>query len=369
MTTFMQEDALTVEEISIQGFEKVYKVEDPSVGLKGIICLHSLAIGPCLGGIRIYPYPDFDSALNDVKRLAEGMTYKSVLAECGWGGGKSVIMAAPHQKTEELLLSFGRAINKLGGAYIGAEDVGSTPKDVTIMSRATKYLVGLDNEKSSGNPSSFTAWGVYRGIQASLKKVFGSDSVQGKTVAIQGVGSVGAFLADMLFWNGAKLILSDVNTEKAKKLAKQYGATYCAPEEIFSVSCDVFAPCALGGIINEKTIGKLSCAIVAGAANNQLLTEKDADLLKEKNILYAPDFVINAGGLINVTQELMPQGYDPGQAKMRIDALYDQLLAIYEIAEKQKISTFQAAKALGDYRLENKIGVRTEDPCFHHANS
>lgn len=367
MAEFIQEGALQIQEILVEGFDKVYKVEDPSVGLTGVICLHNLTLGPALGGIRIYPYADFESALHDAKRLAVGMTYKSSVSGCAWGGGKSVIMANPAQKTEALLLSFGRAIEKLGGIYIGAEDVGTSPKDINIMSQVTKYLVGLDHEKSSGNPSGFTAWGTYRGIQSGLQKVYGSDSVRGKVVAIQGVGSVGTFLADMLFWNGAKLILTDVNEERARKLARQYGAEYCAPNDIFSVDCDVFAPCALGGILSQDTIAKLRCRIVAGAANNQLLTEKDGDLLKEKGILYAPDFVINAGGLINVTEELTPEGYSSVRAQEKTDALYDQLLTIYKIADEKNLSTHQAAKALGDYRLENKIGMRSSAPCFHHA--
>jgi leucine dehydrogenase len=367
MATFIQEDTLQIREIFVEGHDKVYKVEDVRVGLNGIICLHNLTLGPALGGIRIYPYENMEDALYDVKRLAEGMTYKSAISGCSWGGGKSVIMASPAEKTEDLLLSFGRAIDLLEGVYIGAEDVGSSPKDINIMSRSTKYLVGLDHEKSSGNPSAFTAWGVYRGIQASLQKAYGSDSVQGKVIAIQGVGSVGSFLADMLFWNGAKLILSDINEEKAKTLARQYGAKYCNSKEILTVDCDVLAPCALGGILTPSIIAQLRCKIVAGAANNQLFTDAAGTMLMERGILYAPDFVINAGGLINVTEELLPEGYNSMSSREKINKLYEQLLAIYEIAELERISTNQAAKSLGDYRIANKIGVRVAAPCFHHA--
>ena len=367
MATLIQEDTLKIEEIDAVGYEKIYKVEDSSVGLKGIICLHDLRLGPALGGIRIYPYTDFESALNDVKRLAVGMTYKSALSGCSWGGGKSVIIAEPHQKTEELLLAFGRAIEILGGAYIGAEDVGSSPIDIMTINKVTRYLTGLPHEKSSGNPSEFTAWGVYKGIQAALKEVYGSDSVEGKVIAIQGVGSVGSFLADTLFWNGAKLILTDVSTERAKALAKQYGATYCSPKDIFAVQCDVFAPCALGGGVNSETIPQLKCKIVAGAANNQLLTEADGLSLLEKGILYAPDFIINSGGLINVTEELTLEGYSPTKALEKINRLYNQLLVIFKISRENKVSTHQAAKNLGDILLENKTGIRTEAPCFHHS--
>jgi len=359
-------DSLEVEEIAVEGYDKVYKVEDPSVGLVGIISLHNLTLGPALGGIRIHPYASFEDALCDVKRLSRGMTYKSALSRCAWGGGKSVIIATQQQKTEELLRSFGRAIERLGGQYIGAEDVGCGPKDVEIISKETKYVVGLESDKSSGNPSCYTAWGVYRGIQAALQKVYGSNSVAGKVVAIQGVGSVGTFLADMLFWNGAKLILSDVNMEKAEKLAKQYGAKACSPKEILSVECDIFAPCALGGILNPETIPELQCKIVAGAANNQLLFDGDGETLRARGILYAPDFVINAGGLINVSTELRPEGYNPIDARAKIDGIYQYLLSIFEEAERARCSTDKAARTIGDHLVANKIGLRTEEPCFHH---
>lgn len=368
MTTFIQEDQLLIEEISLDGYEKVYKIEDQSVGLKAIVCLHDLTLGPALGGTRIYPYSDFESALTDVKRLAKGMTYKSALTESAWGGGKSVIIADPSKdKTDELLMAFGRAVERLGGVYICAEDVGCSPRDVGVIGSVTKYAVGLMHEKSSGNPSHFTAWGVYRGIQAALQALYGSDSVKDKVVAIQGLGSVGSILADLLFWNGAKLIVTDVQMGKAAELAKKYSAKLCAPDEILSVSCDVLAPCALGGILNEKTIPLLNCKIVAGAANNQLLLDSDGDALVARGILYAPDFVINAGGLINVTEELTSGGYDPMNARNKVDSLYNQLLTIFEMAKQTHSSTHRAATALGDYRLEHKIGLRVEEPCFHHS--
>ncbi len=367
MTSLTQKDTLEMQKIFAPGYEKIYKVEDPSVGLVGIICLHDLTLGPGLGGIRMYPYPDFSSALIDVQRLAAGMTQKSAVADCAWGGAKSVIIGDPANKTKELLLSFARAIDRLEGLYIGAEDSGTSPSDILTMQQETKYLTGLPHEKSSGNPSGFTAWGVYRGIQAALQQVYGSDSVKGRTVAIQGVGSVGTLLADFLFWNGAKLVITDVSMEKAKILARKYNAKYCAPEEIFSAACDVFAPCALGGILNIATIPQLKCKVVAGAANNQLLCEEDGERLRKLGILYAPDFVINAGGLINVTEETMPEGYDSLRSRDKVEKLYDQLLAIFVIAEKKGFSTHQAAKTLVEHRLRNKIGVRTVSPCFHHS--
>ncbi len=366
METLLQEDCLVMEEIAVEGYEKVYKIEDATVGLKAIICLHDLTLGPALGGTRIYPYPDFESALTDVKRLSRGMTYKSAVSGCSLGGGKSVIIASQSQKTPELLRSFGRAIERLEGKYIAAEDVGCSTVDVGQIATVTKYVVGLMHDKSSGNPSYYTAWGTYRGIQAALKKVYGSDSVKDRIVAIQGLGSVGSILAGILFWNGAQLVVSDIDKERAQSIAKQYGATYVGPEEILSVPCDVLSPCALGGVVNDATILAFRCKIIAGAANNQLLTDTHGDDLAKKGILYAPDFVINAGGLINVAEETLPQGYDPVSSRNKVDSLYELLGSIFEVAEKNGTSTHKAAVAIANHRIENKINVRSEAPCFHH---
>jgi leucine dehydrogenase len=360
------EDSLTLEEIAVPGYKRTVKVTDPKAGLKAIICLHNIALGPALGGTRIYPYPTFEAALTDATRLARGMTYKSALADAGLGGGKSVIIADPAKKTEQLLLSFGRAVHKLGGSYICAEDSGSTTEDMAIIRRETPFVVGLHHGKSSGNPSPFTAWGTYRGIQSLLKKMTGSDSVFGKTIAIQGLGSVGAILAEHLFWGGAHLIVTDINPTRAAEIGKRFNARVVKPEEILTVECDVLAPCALGGGINEKTIPSLRCKAIGGCANNQLLKDSDSTMLMQRGILYAPDFVINAGGLINVNEEISFGGYNPQNSHNKIHALYDQLLMIYEIAERKRISTNQAAIALGDYRLEYGIGKRETPVRIHH---
>lgn len=362
------EDSLVIEQIPVEGYEKVLKITDEKAGLSAIISVHSTALGPTLGGTRIYPYATFEDALTDVLRLSKGMTYKSAAAECGLGGAKSVIILDPAKgKTKEMLLSFGKAVDSLGGLYTCAEDVGCSTEDVATISSSTKYVTGLMHDKSSGNPSYFTAWGVYRGIQAALKKVFGSESVRDRTVAIQGVGSVGKILADILFWHGAKLIITDVDQDRAKKVAKQYSGMYCPPEDIYKAECDVFAPCALGGILNTRTVPQLKCKIVAGAANNQLLTEKDGDELTRRGILYAPDYVINAGGLINVTEEVTPEGYSPERSRNKTDKLFDQLITIFDIAEQNQCSTSRAANSLVEYRLKYKIGRRTESLHFHHA--
>jgi leucine dehydrogenase len=341
-------------------------VTDDQVGLKAIICIHNTTLGPALGGTRIYPFASFEAALTDAMRLAKGMTYKSALADAGLGGGKSVIIAHPKQKTKELLISFARAVDRLKGAYTCAEDLGSTAEDVTLISQHTPYVVGLPHEKSSGDPAPFTAWGTFRGIQSAMKKLYGSDSVEGKVVAIQGLGNVGRLLAELLFWHGAKLIVSDIDWEKTLKIAAKYNAKACPAEDIMAVSCDMFAPCALGGILHSQSIPQLRCKAVAGCANNQLLTDQDGWELVRRGILYAPDFVINAGGLINVSGEIDLQGYKADNARAKVDYLYDQLLSIYDIAEKNRCSTHQAAVSLADYRLQYGIGKRMDKAHYHH---
>lgn len=365
--TLSLEISLVLEEIVVKGYEKVLKVTDKKSGLKAIICIHNTSIGPALGGTRIYPYATFDAALNDAMRLAKGMTYKSALAQTGLGGGKSVIIASPAQKTRELLYAFGQAVNQLEGQYICAEDVGCSPDDLKIIREATPYVVGLIHEKSSGNPAPYTAWGTYRGIQSVLQKLYGTPSVFDRTVAIQGLGSVGARLAELLFWEGAKLILSDIDEEKTERLAKMYGAKAVPPQDILKVECDVLAPCALGGILSAETIPALRCKAVAGCANNQLLKDSDGDALLKRGILYAPDFIINAGGLINVTEELAEAGYSPTVARAKTHNLYDELMKIYEMAGNNKISTHAAALSLGDYRIKYGIGKRQHPVQIYHA--
>jgi leucine dehydrogenase len=243
--------------------------------------------------------------------------------------------------------------------------MGCTVEDMGMISRVNPYVVGLAHEKGSGDPSYFTAWGTFRGIQAVCQKMFKNSSLQDKVIAVQGLGSVGIKLVELLFWAGARLIVSDLNEKKAEKIAKQFGAKICSPQEILSVECDIFAPCALGGILNEKNIPRFCCQAVAGCANNQLLHDRDAEELRRRRILYAPDFVINGGGLINVTVEISPCGYHPSIAQKKTHGIYDQLLAIFEIADQNGYSTNQAAMALADYRLKYEIGKREQPPIFH----
>jgi len=359
---------LQIEKLPIKGYEQVLKITHQKAKLTAIIAIQDTTLGPALGGIRIQPYETFNDALEDVLRLSKGMTYKSAISDVGFGGGKSVIIADPKKdKTPELLMAFGAAVESLGGQYICAEDVGCTTEDVTIVRKATKYVVGLPHEKSSGDPGPFTAWGTFRGIQASIKKIYGSDSLEGKIVAVQGLGNVGAVLCDYLFWAGADLILSDIDENKAKRLAAKYGARTVSVDQILKVDCDVLAPCALGAIINDQTIPHFRCRAIAGSANNQLHRDHHANALDEKGILYAPDFVINAGGLLNVSAELEETGYLPSWPREKAHRIYDTLLAIYEIAEKNQESTHAAAFALADYRIKYRIGKRVFPPIFHHT--
>jgi leucine dehydrogenase len=363
------EESLVLKEIPVEGYEKVVVVNDDRSGLKAIICIHNSTLGPTLGGTRIYPYPTFEAALTDAKRLARGMTYKSAVAEAGFGGAKSVIICHPKNKTKEMLIAFAEAVDRLGGLYTCAEDSGCSVQDVTLIGQHTPYVVGLSHEKSSGNPSFFTAWGTFRGIQAVLRKLDGSDSLEGKTVAIQGLGSVGSILAEHLFWHGAKLIVSDIDWEKTQMIAKKFHAIACPAEDILGEPCDILAPCAMGGIINPQTILGLRCRGIAGCANNQLLTDQDADELKRRGILYAPDFVINAGGLINVSLEIEEDGYNPITSRKKVDQIYDHLLRLFEIAGQNNCSTHQAALALAEYRIKYGVSKRRVPPRYHHYES
>ena len=357
---------LQLEQLSIKGYEQVVKVTDKKAQLTAIIAIHDTTLGPALGGVRIRPYATFNDALEDVLRLSKGMTYKSAIAEVGFGGGKSVIIADPKtQKTPEMMFAMGTAIERLGGNYIAAEDVGSTMEDCKNIRCATKYVVGLSQAKSSGDPGPFTAWGVFRGIQSAAKKLFGSDSLEGRTVALQGLGCVGAYLVDLLFWAGARLIIADIDEAKVQKIAKRTDAKIVSPDQILSVECDILSPCAFGGIINDQTIPQFRCKAIAGAANNQLLRDSHGVALKERGILYAPDFVINGGGLLNVSAELEEMGYNPPFSRNKTHRIYDCLSAIYDIAEKNNDSTHAAAIALGDYRIKYGIGKRLISPTFH----
>ncbi len=358
---------MKIELLDVAGYKKVFKVTDASVGLNAFIALHDLTLGPALGGVRIYPYHTSDEALTDVLRLAEGMTYKNAIAQLGLGGGKSVIMTDPKtQKTPKLLQAFGKAVEQLGGEYICAQDVGCTSEDLKEIRKETRYVVGLIDDKSSGNPSIFTSYGIYRAMQATMQVLTGSDSLKDLTIAIQGMGNVGSNLAEFLFWAGANLIIADVDPKAIHNAVIRYAPLVVSSKEIFSVKCDILAPCALGAVLNDQTIPELRCRAVVGGANNQLLLPSHGDALRHRGVIYAPDFVANAGGAINVTAELEPGGYHPVNSRDKVRAIHDSLLEIYEIAKKRGESTNEAAVALAKHRLKEGIGKRISPPVFHY---
>jgi leucine dehydrogenase len=337
--------------IAEMGHEQVALCHDASSGYRGIIAIHSTTLGPALGGTRFWSYGSDDEAIVDALRLARGMTYKNAVAGLNLGGGKSVIMGDNRIREREMLFrAHGRFVESLGGRYITAEDVGTSTADMDFVQMETDYVTGLAGK--SGDPSPVTARGVFRAIQASARWRWGKDDLAGRTVSIQGCGHVGYHLATQLADVGAKLVVTDIDLERVKNVTTETGAKAVKPEEIYAAKADIFAPCALGGIINEETIPKLKVEIVAGAANNQLLEEeRDGNALEKKGILYAPDYVANAGGVINVYSELA--GWDAERSLRKADEIYNTILTVYEIAKFDGIATYVAAARLAERRLRS----------------
>ncbi|GIM48315.1 leucine dehydrogenase [Collibacillus ludicampi] len=340
-------------------YEQLVFCHDEASGLKAIIAIHDTTLGPALGGCRMWTYASEEDAIVDALRLARGMTYKNAAAGLNLGGGKTVVIGNPRtDKSEALFRALGRYVESLNGRYITAEDVGTTVTDMDIIHQETNYVTGVSQTYgSSGNPSPMTALGVFRGIQASAKEVFGTDLLENKKVAVQGVGNVGYYLCKHLHDAGAKLIVTDINDENVKRVVEEFHAEAVAPNDIFGVECDIFAPCALGAIINDETIPQLKCQIVAGSANNQLKEERHGDILHEKGILYAPDYVINAGGVINVADEL--EGYNAERAQKKVENIYNIMLNVYEIAKRDGIPTYKAADRMAEERIEQMRRVRS----------
>ncbi len=344
---------MEISEIQVDGYEKVLRCRDADSGLHAIIAVHDTTLGPALGGMRMWPYASEDEALFDVLRLSRGMTFKSAVAETGLGGGKSVIIGDPKtQKSEKLFLAMGRFVDSLDGKYITAEDMNIGIPDLDIVKRETRWVTGLSRESgSSGNPSPYTARGCLQGMRAVLEVVHGTDSFDGRRVVLQGVGAVGGGLAVLLKEAGAEVYICDINVDRVRELSKEYGFKVVTEEEQFDVECDIYAPCARGAGINDETIPRLRCKAIAGSANNQLLEPRHADDLRELGILYAPDYVINAGGIINVSVELLPGGYDEAEALRRIDRIYDNLKLLFEISERENLSTRAASQRLAEQRI------------------
>jgi leucine dehydrogenase len=335
--------------------EQVSLVYEPSSGYRGIIAIHDTTLGPALGGTRFWNYPNDREALIDCLRLARGMTYKAAVAGLNLGGGKSVIIGDNKVRSREAIFrAHGRHVKALGGRYITAEDVGTSVGDMEFIKAETDHVTGLIGK--SGDPSPVTAFGVYRGMKAAARHRWGDDSVAGKTVAIQGCGNVGSYLADYLHNEGAKLVVTDIDAERVKRVVDAFRAQVVAPDAIYGVDADIFAPCALGGIINDKTLPQFKVEIIAGGANNQLGEERHGDALEEKGITYAPDYVINAGGLVNVNAEL--QGWTMERARNKAGEIYSTILTVFDIAKEEGIPSYRAADRLAERRIAAIAKVR-----------
>lgn len=344
---------MEISEIQVDGYERVTRCRDPRSGLHALIAIHDTTLGPALGGMRMLPYASEDEALFDVLRLAKGMTYKSAVADTGLGGGKSVILGDPKIKSPALFESMGRFVDSLGGRYITAEDMNIGIPDLEIVRTQTRWVSGLSRESGgSGNPSPYTAVGCIQGMRAVLKEVWGSDDFRGKRFLLQGVGAVGGRMAELLKERGAHVVICDINAERVKELQKKHGFEVVPDAGHESIACDVYAPCARGATLNDETIPKLRCKAVAGCANNQLREPRHADALRERGILYAPDYVINAGGIINVGLELAPGGYDEAKAMAKIERIYDQLAKVFELAREHRLNSREAAEHLAEMRLK-----------------
>lgn len=332
------------------GHEEVVFACDPGAGLRAIIAVHDRSAGPACGGVRMWDYPGDAAALTDVLRLSHGMTRKNVMAGLPLGGGKAVILGDPRtQKHPALLRAFGRAVERLGGRYITAEDVGMTPADMAEIARETAHVVGRPREEGgSGNPAPFTALGVFEGIRAALRHRTGSDALQGRRIAVQGLGNVGFELCRRLHEAGAVLLVADLDPARLAQAQARFGAMVARPEEIHRLAADVFAPCALGGVLNAATIPELGAPIVAGSANNQLAEPGDGARLAARGILYAPDYVINAGGVINVAAEI-GGSYDAAAVTRKVRALGETLTEIFEAAKGG--DTAAIADAIAEARL------------------
>jgi leucine dehydrogenase len=345
---------LDIVEIPVAGYERVAMARHARTGLRACIAVHSTVLGPAVGGIRMWPYETEEQALTDVLRLAEGMTFKSAVAETGLGGGKAVIMGDSRTaKTPELLQAMGRFVHDFQGRYVPAEDVGTTVADLVEVARTTRWVSGLPRDQGgSGNPSPFTALGVFYGIEACMQDVLGDRSLAGRVVAIQGLGSVGFALAGHLHEAGARLVVDDLDPARVRQAVADFGAVAAPRGTIHRTECDVFAPCALGAGLNDQTIPELRCRIVAGAANNQLGEPRHGRMLLDRGITYAPDFVINSGGIINVGLEFAPGGYDEEQAWARVQRVFRAVKETLALARALHMPTSEAAVRLARNKLD-----------------
>ncbi len=331
--------------------EQLLFCNDNSTGLKAIIAVHNTVLGPALGGTRMWRYSNEMDALNDVLRLSRGMTYKNSISGLNLGGGKAVIIGDSYtMKSEALFRRFGKFVNSLGGKYITAEDVGISPIDMSWVNMETDHVVGLPGR--SGDPSPVTAHGVYVGMKACAKEQFGSDSLQGKKIAVQGVGHVGEYLVASLTKEGADVYITDIHEPSLKRVSETYGAKVVGLDEIYDIDMDIYAPCALGATVNEETLSRLKCSIIAGAANNQLKVEEEhGKIVMEKGIIYAPDYAINAGGVINCYSEV--KGLPAEWAMNKSEEIYGTIANIVSRSKSENIPTFKIANKMAEERIES----------------
>lgn len=344
------------------GHEEVVFCHNKDVGLKAIIAIHNTALGPALGGTRMWAYKTETDALVDVLRLSKGMSYKAAAAGLNLGGGKAVIIGDPKtQKTEGLFRAFGQYVNSLNGRYITAEDVGTSVKDMEYVYMETPWVTGIPKDLGgSGDPSPYTAHGVYQGIKACMNEAHGTDSLKGVQIAVQGLGNVGYHLCEFLHKEGVVLTVSDIDSAKVKKATEQFGAKAVDPAEIHKQNVEIFAPCALGAGVNDQTLREFKCKIIAGGANNVLAEDRHGMALKELGILYAPDYVINAGGLMNVFVEL--EGYRPERAHTHTLKIYENLKEVFSIAKRENIPNHKAADRLAETRIATIGRLKQKHP-------
>ena len=342
-------------QLSFDNHEQIVFCNDKDTGLKAIIGIHNTVLGPALGGTRMWQYANEWEALNDVLRLSRGMTFKSAITGLNLGGGKAVIIGdAKTQKTPELMKKFGEFVHSLSGRYITAEDVGMETADMDLVREVTPFVTGISESKGgAGNPSPVTAYGVFMGMKAAAKFKFGSDVLEDKTVYVQGIGHVGESLVEHLTNEGAKVVIADINEARLEQVSKKYGASIYRGNDLYAEEMDIYAPCALGATVNDDTIYKLKAKVIAGAANNQLaVEEKHGHILQEHGIVYAPDFLINAGGIINVYAEL--EGYGKQEIMRKTENIYDTTLEILESAKANEITANRAALNIAQTRIAQR---------------
>lgn len=340
------------------GHEQVVFCHDRTTGLRAVIAVHSTRLGPALGGTRFHPYPNEDEAVEDALRLAEAMTYKAAVAGLDLGGGKAVIVGDPEtDKTEALLRAYARFVDSLGGRYVTAEDVGTTQADMDLVRRETPYVTGVSPSLGgSGDPSHATARGVVHAMRAVALRLWGTTSLAGRHVVVHGVGKVGSDLAGHLVEDGAEVTVSDVRASAVERVAGRLGAAVAPPEKAHATPCDIYSPCALGGALSPETIPELRCAAVVGSANNQLADTSGPRLLDEAGVLYCPDYVANAGGMINVAEEL--RGYDSGRADAQVRSIFDTTTAVLSVAAADGVTTVEAAARMAERRMEQLAHVQ-----------